>query len=118
MSGDKEEFQDTLEEQTQGAERLLEQGELPSPVSMVAKHMHGTPMEDQRVQVEKVFDYLYGSEDPDLVALNEGTGSTVFLVCTPMPRRRVRVLHTLRHQEVPAEESNGGENNGSIWRRR
>ena len=92
---DDEVFENAMEAQTQ--DQLQEQGELPTPSSMVAKHMHGTSMDDQRAQVTKIFDYLHGTDDPDLAVLNEGTGSTVFLVCTPLPRQKVRVLHTLRY---------------------
>ena len=68
MSDDKEEFVNAVEAQTQ-EEQLLEQGELPTPTSMVATYMHGTSREDQRNQVNTIFDYLHATEDPDLAVL-------------------------------------------------
>ena len=98
---DNESREEGVEAQTQDTETheeyLIEEGELPTPTSHVTNHMHKTSLTDQRDQAKKIFNYLYNTETPDLAALNEGTGSTVFLVCTPMPRCTVRVLYTLQY---------------------
>ena len=96
MSDDENSREGGVEAPTQGETYEIQEGELPTPTSHVANAMHKTSLADQRDQVDKIFTYLYHT-DPDLAALNEGTGSTVFLVCTPTPKCTVRVLHTLRY---------------------
>ena len=76
MSDDENSREGGVEAPTQGETYEIQEGELPTPTSHVANAMHKTSLADQRDQVEKIFNYLYNTETPDMAALNEGTGST------------------------------------------
>ena len=70
-----------------------ENGELPAPLSNVAKQLAKVSKEEQRVQVESMWDFL-GKSTKDLNALNADHLAIVLLVIVP-GTASLRAIHSL-----------------------